>query len=134
MLQNSQNIGFVPGIPKSADSRSEATGEFMKLIDLITFFRQGGTFEGFCRAQGLDEDSEVIEIYAHEPVGLESELGFFPVEETEGQLEFQSKGLRYHNLFDFFYFLDVIEGIRDCDEPIDSELAQRLFTYAMTDA
>jgi len=56
MLQNSQNIGFVPGIPKSADSRSEATGEFMKLIDLITFFRQGGTFEGFCRAQGLDED------------------------------------------------------------------------------
>jgi len=48
----------------------------MKLIDLITFFRQRGTFEGFCRAQGLDEDSEVIEIYAHEPVGLESELAF----------------------------------------------------------
>ena len=106
----------------------------MKLIDLITFFRQGGTFEDFCQAEGLDEESEVIEIYAQEPVGLESELGFFAVEETEGQVEFQSKGVRYHNLFDFFYFLDVIEDISDSDEPTDSELAQKLFTYAMKDA
>ena len=106
----------------------------MKLIDLIAFFRQGGTLEEFCKAQKLEEDAEVIEIYAREPVGVESELGFFPIEETEGQTEFESEGVHYHNLFDFFYFLDVIEKVKGSEEPTNSELARKLFAYAMDDA
>ena len=106
----------------------------MKLIELIAFFRQGGTFEDFCKAQALDEEAEVIEIYAREPVNLESQLGFFPIEETEGRVEFQSEGVPYHNLFDFFYFLEAMEDIKGNDEPTDSELAQKLFSYAIKDA
>lgn len=106
----------------------------MKLIDLISFFRRGGAFEDFCKAQKLNEEAEVIEIYAQEPVGLEAELGFFPIEETEGRVEFQSEGVRYHNLFDFFYFLEVIEDIKGSEKPTDAELAQKLFSYAIKDA
>lgn len=106
----------------------------MQLTNLITFFRQGGDFSSFCKAQGLDEASEVIEIYAQEPVCLESELGFFPIEETEGKIEFQSNNIRYKNLFDFFYFSDVIEEVKRDKGLTDTELAQRLFAYAMKDA
>ncbi len=106
----------------------------MKLIDLITFFREGGTFEDFCKGQALSAESEVIEIYAQEPVSLEAQLGFFPIEETEGRIELQSEGVQYHNLFDFFYFLEVIEDLKDSEGPTNSELAQKLFTYAMKDA
>jgi hypothetical protein len=106
----------------------------MKLIDLIAFFRQGRTFEDFCKAQALNIESEVIEIYAQEPVCLEADLGFFPIEETKGKVEFQSEGVLYQNLFDFFYFLDAIEEIKDSGEPTDLELAHKLFSYAMKDA
>lgn len=106
----------------------------MKLIELIAFFRQGGSFSDFCRAQTLNEDSEVIEIYARGPVSLESQLGFFPIEETEGRVEFRSDGIPYHNLFDFFYFLEVMEDVKGNDESTDSALAQKLFTYAIKDA
>lgn len=106
----------------------------MKLIDLIAYFRQGRTLEEFCKAQGLDAKSEVIEIYAQEPVCLEAQLGFFPIEETGGRIQFESEGVRYHNLFDFFYFLEVIEEIKGSEKRTDSELAQKLFTYAIRDA
>ncbi len=106
----------------------------MKLVDLITLFRQGSTFEDFCKEQALNAESEVIEIYAQDPVGVEARLGFFPIEETEGRIEFQSQGVSYHNLFDFFYFLGVIEDLKGHDEPSDAELAQKLFSYAINDA
>lgn len=106
----------------------------MKLIDLITYFRQGGSFADFCEKQTLNAESEVIEIYAQEPVSLESQLGFFPIEETEGKVEFQSAGVKYQNLFDFFYFLDTIESIKDSEELDDENLAQKLLSYAINDA
>jgi hypothetical protein len=105
----------------------------MKLIDLIAYFRQGKTFEEFCRSQGLNAESEVIEIYAQEPVSLEAQLGFFPIEETGGRIEFESGGVKYFNLFDFFYFLEAIEDIK-VSEKTDSEFALKLYTYAITDA
>ena len=65
---------------------------------------------------------------------LEAQLGFFPIEETGGRIQFESEGVRYHNLFDFFYFLEVIEEIKGSEKTTDSELAQKLFTYAIRDA
>jgi hypothetical protein len=106
----------------------------MKLIDLVTYFRHGGTFEDFCKKHSLNAKSEVIEIYAQAPASLESQLGFFPIEETEGQAEFLSDGVKYQTLFDFFYFLDVIEDLKDNDTPGDAELAQKLLSYALKDA
>jgi hypothetical protein len=106
----------------------------MKLIQLISYFRSGGTFEGFCKAQALNAEAEVIEIYAQKPVSLDSQLGFFPIEETQGHVEFEFEGLQYQNLFDFFYFLDVIDDIKGNLLPGDVELAQNLLSYALKDA
>jgi len=106
----------------------------MKLIDLIAFFRQGGAFEDFCKTQGLSKDSEVIEIYVLEPISLDSPLEFFPIEETGGQIEFRSGEFLYHNLFDFFYFLEVIEDVKGNKKITDLELAQKIFSYAIKDA
>src|SRR5690242_9128579 len=106
----------------------------MKLIELVKFFRHGGTFEDFCREHALDEKAEVIEIYARTPVRLESTLGFFPVEETEGKADFTFQGIRYQTLFDFFYFLGAIEEAERQESLADAELAERLLSYALKDA
>lgn len=104
----------------------------MKLVDLVSYFRRGGTFESFCREHALDIDSEVFEVYARKPVDLDSELGFFSIDEAEGRIEIQSEGMQYQNLFDFFYFLGVIEDARGVTS--DEELARLLFSYAQKDA
>ena len=106
----------------------------MKLPALISFFRSGGSFADFCQLHGLDQTSEVIEIYAKAPASAGSELGFFPIEATGGKIEFQSQGVTYTCLFDFFYFLDVIEEVRHQEGMSDAELAQRLWRYAVDDA
>ncbi len=106
----------------------------MKLIDLVAYFRHGGTFEGFCREQELDAESEVIEIYAQVPVGLESQLRFFPIEETGGQVEVNFGGIKYENLFDFFFFLQTVGGFKDEGSVGDAALSETLLSYAMKDA
>ena len=106
----------------------------MKLPALISFFRRGGSFADFCQLHGLDQTSEVIEICAKAPASADSELGFFPIEATGGRIEFQSQGLTYTCLFDFFYFLAVMEESRHQEEISDAELAQRLWRFAVDDA
>jgi hypothetical protein len=106
----------------------------LKLIELVAYFRHGGTFKDFCRTQGLNAESEVIEIYAQEPVGLESQLGFFPIEATQGKAEYSAHDVKYKSLFDFFYFLEVIKDLKRVQLPEDAELAQKLLSYALKDA
>ena len=106
----------------------------MKLVDLISYFRSGGDFYSFCQERMLNAESEVIEIYAQKPVNLESQLGFFPIEETEGQVDFSVQGVSYQNLFDFFYFLDVIKDTSENTNLGDAELAKTLLAYALNDA
>jgi hypothetical protein len=109
------------------------SNEVMQLIDLVTYFRHEGNFEDFCKQHALNAESEVIEIYAQVPAGLESRLGFFPIEETEGQAEFLSDGVRYQTLFDFFYFLEVIKDANTQESLKDAELAQILMSCALKD-
>lgn len=106
----------------------------MKLIDLISYFRSGEDYESFCKEQALSAESEAIEIYGRKPLYLDSPLGFFPIEETGGLIEFQWEGVPYQNLFDFFYFLEVIEDAKGNDKLGNTELAQILLTYALNDA
>ena len=117
-----------------ADFQSGGNNKAMKLIDLVAYFRRGGSFEDFCKKHALNAESEVIEIYAQIPASLESRLGFFPIEETGGQAEFLSNGVKYQTLFDFFYFLEVIEDSKRQKALEDAELAQKLMSYALKDA
>ena len=108
----------------------------MKLVELVNYFRNGGSFEEFCNDKSLDVEAEVIEVYMEKPFDLDNDLMFFEIEKTEGNVEYTYNGVTYFNLFDFYYFLDAIE---DSNEGINksmsnNELAKRLLSYAIHDA
>lgn len=108
----------------------------MKLVDLVHYFRNGGDFEEFCLQQAINAESEVIEIYMQKPFSLESELAFFEIEKTEGAVEYSLNNVKYYNLFDFYYFMDVIEESNNSQngELTDNEIAKILLSYAINDA
>lgn len=108
----------------------------MKLLELVKYFRRGGSYESFCITESLDQESEVIEIYMKQPLGLNSDLGFFEIEKTEGAYEFDSNNINYTNLFDFYYFLDAIEDSNNETNKnlTDEDLAKILYAYAVNDA
>ncbi len=108
----------------------------MKLEGLITYFRNGGAFEDFCQKHSLDLETEVIEVYMQKPFSLNSELAFFEIEKTEGIVEYISDEIKYYNCFDFYYFLDMIEDLKERDNKglSDREVAKRVLSYAIKDA
>ena len=108
----------------------------MKLVNLIHFFRTGGSYEQFCRSQSLDLESEVVEVYMGNPLDLNSEIAFFEIEKTEGKVEYLFKEIKYVNLFDFYYFLDTIEELKSNGNKsiTDAEIAGILLSYARNDA
>ena len=108
----------------------------MKLIELVSYFRKGGSFEEFCNDKSLDIEAEVVEIYMEKPFDLGNDLVFFEIEKTEGNTKYTSNGVTYFNLFDFYYFLDAIEESNEGgNESIsDDELAKRLLSYAIHDS
>ncbi len=108
----------------------------MKLIDLVNYFRNGGSLEKFCNERFLDKDSEVVEVYMSKPLTLQNELVFFEIEKTEGKIEYISNGITFFNLFDFYYFFDVIEDLKQNtnSELSNNEVANRLLSYAINDA
>ncbi len=106
----------------------------MKLIELIGFFRNGGTYSKFCNENSLDAKSEVIEIYAELPLNTESHIRFLPIEESKGANKMKIEGIDCINLFDFFYFQDVISDAKKTPEINDQDLAIKLMDYAIKDA
>ena len=108
----------------------------MKLVELVNYFKRGGSFEEFCKDNSLDKEAEVIEIYMEKPFDLSNDLAFFEIEKTEGNVEYTSNGVTYYNLFDFYCFLDAIsESNEGGNRSIsDNEIAQRLLSYAIHDA
>lgn len=61
----------------------------MKLLDLVTYFREGSAFEEFCKVNALDAKSELIEIYMKQPLKVDNDLAFFEIEKTEGYIEYE---------------------------------------------
>lgn len=108
----------------------------MKLINLVNYFRSGGSYEEFCQSQSLDTHSEVVEIYMEKPFDINNDLAFFEIEKTEGNIEYTNNGVKYFNLFDFYYFLDAIEESNNSDNQnlTDNIIAERLYDYAIKDA
>lgn len=108
----------------------------MKLLELVKYFRHGGSYKSFCEEKSLDQESEVVEIYMKQPLALNSDLGFFEIEKTEGAYEFSDNNINYTNLFDFYYFLDAIEDSNNATNSnlTDDDLTKILFEYAINDA
>lgn len=107
----------------------------MNLLELVSYYRDGRSYEEFCISNSLDQESEVIEIYMEQPLQIYGELGFFEIEKTDGVYEYISDGIKYSNLFDFFYFLDVIKESNNPDNRhlTDDQIAKILFDYAIND-
>ena len=108
----------------------------MTITELVTYFRNDGSFDDFCKEQKLSLDSEVIEVFARTPVSVESQLGFFEIETTEGKVEHHNGNVEYRNLFDFYFFLDAITESKDAANRTlnDADIAKRLMSYALNDA
>lgn len=108
----------------------------MNLVELVNYFRKGGSFEEFCNDKSLDIEAEVVEVYMEKPFDLVNDLVFFEIEKTEGNVEFTYNGVTYFNLFDFYYFFDAIEESNEGGNKSmsDDEFAKRLLFYAIQDA
>jgi hypothetical protein len=108
----------------------------MKLLELVQYFRNGGSYTEFCQLQDLNTESEVIEIYMEQPWEIDKDLAFFEIEITEGNIEYSANGKEYSNLFDFYYFLDAIEeSNNDENQSLSNEkLTKLLYSYAINDA
>lgn len=108
----------------------------MKFIDLVKYFRNGGTYETFCRENGLNVEAEVIEIYTKKPFSIDNELAFFAIEDTDGLIEYSYNGEMYYNLWDLLYFQEAIEESKTGEHKStsDEKLAQLLYNYALYDA
>lgn len=108
----------------------------MSLIELISYFRRGGTYEEFCNLQSLDVASEAIEVYMEQPFDIGKNVVFFEFEKTGGRTEYSYNGIIYYNLFDLYYCMDFIEESNNTKYKnlADYLIAEKLFGYAVNDA
>ena len=110
----------------------------MNLIDLINRFKKDQDFEIFCSEQSLNFDSESIQIYMQKAFDVKSDIFFFEDEVVKGLIEYKANGKIYHNLFDFYYFQDVIQdyinNYNSLGKLSSEELASILLNYAINDA
>jgi hypothetical protein len=70
------------------------------------------------------------------PFCIENDLAFFEIEKTEGTIEYTFNDVIYFNLFDFYYFQDVLEDSNRGNNLSlsDEVIAKSLYDYAMNDA
>jgi len=106
----------------------------MTLPDLINHFMEGGSYESFCKTARLDSDAEALTIYMPRPFGLNSKLEFFTLNETAGKSPFDYNGSEFYNLFDFYYFLNVVKEAQRNPLITDVDLALKLLDQAERDA
>ena len=108
----------------------------MTLLELVKIFREGRSYEDFCKDEALNSNSEVIEIYMEKPFDITNKLAFFEIENTEGSIEYEHNGVLYHNLFDFYYFIDVIEESKNENNLMfgNEDIVKKIFNYALYDS
>jgi hypothetical protein len=70
----------------------------MTITELINYFRNNGNKDEFFENNSLDPESEVIEIYMREPLGIENEIKLFEIEKTEGNLTYIHENIEYQNI------------------------------------
>ena len=106
----------------------------MNIIELVSFFRDSGTFYEFCQNESIDTNSETIEIFSRNPKDISAQIIFLPIEETEGKNILKIDNVTYYNLFDFFYFLDVIKDAKTQKSISNIELSKILIKYSENDS
>ena len=103
----------------------------MKLVGIIEFLRKGGTYSEFCHTHGINEGSEVVEMYMEKPFKIENDIVFFEHEVTNGAMKYFHKGRELYNLVDVYLFLEFVDASRHEGHKSDSEIGYIFWSYLM---
>jgi len=108
----------------------------MKLLDLVNLFKTDIVFEDFLKNNSLNSNSESIEIYMIDKVDSNSELAFFEIENenTDGLIIFEKNNVKYHSFFDFHYFIDFMDEVKENKNLSSEKLVEILINYSINDA
>ncbi|WP_198938371.1 hypothetical protein [Tenacibaculum holothuriorum] len=82
----------------------------------------------------MNVDSECIEIYMENEIHINSELAFFEIEHSEGRLIIEENNTKFHNLFDFDFFNDFMDEIKESESFDSDKVIETLIDYANNDA
>lgn len=108
----------------------------MTLVELIPYLINPVKVNELYLKWDLNIESEALLICMKLKLDLDSEIVFFEIEETEGDLVFEKDEIIYFELFPLEYAIELIEfdlNLKDKGYS-DYEIAQRLLEYRQKDA
>lgn len=106
----------------------------MKLIKITESLRNN-TIEELIENNSITIKYDLIDIYAIDALGLESEYYFLNAEEVPGTRIFEEEGIKYENLCPLSMLEDLVSDFTNQNPRISHlELAERVLDYIENDA
>ncbi|MEJ8606428.1 hypothetical protein JSO56_05755 [Riemerella anatipestifer] len=106
----------------------------MKLIEITESLRNN-TINRLIEKYFITIEYDLIDVYAINSLGLESEYYFFNAEEVSGVRIFEEKGVKYENLCPLSMLKDLVSDFTNQNPYIlDLELAKQILDYIENDA
>lgn len=106
----------------------------MKLIEIIESLRNNMIGE-LIESNFVTIEYDLIDIYAINALGLESEYCFFNAEKVPCAKIFEEQGIKYENLCPLFMLEDLVSDFTNQNHEIsDLELAEQALNYIENDA
>jgi hypothetical protein len=105
----------------------------MKLVDLIAFLKYPDELERLFIEKKLDMGSEAIIICMEKELHIDSEIHFFEIEQTEGNLVFERNDIKYIELFPAYHAVEIVESYFPPSDD-NQKIANRLLEYRINDA
>lgn len=108
----------------------------MLLEELITYFRNNGDYEMFCKDNNIDVNTDVIQFYLKPPYNKSSVVKMVAVEDASDRIEVQIDGEKYLNAFSFYYIEDLMEEINNGEykNMSDSDIINMVINYLINNA
>ena len=108
----------------------------MNLLDFIEYLTNPHKLEGFYRAQGINNETEILIIYLVGSLNLESAVKLFGIEETGGLTHFQQDTIDYVSLLGVDEAIELLTtDLTFQDKKVTNlDRANRLLEYAIYDA
>lgn len=108
----------------------------MKLVDIIEHLMTHEKLEGFYYDKDFNLNSDEISIYMKDSINIDSEIYFFEVEETDGEVLYKKDGIEYIYFFPLEHTAELIQDELDLKnkEYTNLQIAQRLIQYRIYDA
>jgi len=109
----------------------------MKLIDLIQHLESEEALLKFYNANNFPTETEAISAFMADSLDIDSDIFFFPVEETGEYILFEKDGRKYFELFSLelgVEFYSYFDETFKTGKYTDLQKAKRLLEYLINDA